>query len=268
MYFAEDFSSLASFVDAMNKRPRCEGAGNSSVEGSLDFTKTRNYNEADYFAKYGDKDSAKMIQHAVNRLRANNVGTEQRAQARVRRSVVGSRPCVPAAIIGHPLTMYRRTSVKTQRPVVNVYYNTSVSWTVDAEKIAEFGAKIVEALQSVERSGIRINMFVGAFLKDGDERVACFVRVKDSSKDLDVIRMSYPIVNPSLLRRHIFRYIETRPELTQSRWRNGYGRVIEGKNEQEFWSGMKKENAVLLSFTKDGKKSSKELSEYISKLGK
>lgn len=262
-YITEDFNSIQAFIHAMNEREICKDAGDSSVTGSYEFTKTRDYGEASRLALYGDKANAEKVELAIKRLQGGRTGHEERAQARVKRGVVGSRPCVPAAVMGHPNAMYRRHVVRTIRPVVNVYYNTSVSCTVDADDIIEFGAKLVTALKTVERSGVRVNVYVGAFLKDSDERVATFVRVKDSDHDLDALRMAYPIVNPSLLRRHIFRFIETSKTLTQNRWKYGYGRVVEGSSEQEFWKGMNKKNSVLVSFTKDGKLMSEEIAKNI-----
>lgn len=263
MYVTEDFNSIQSFVSAMNSREICKDAGDSSIKGTAGFTSTRNYDEACHLAMYGDMYNAKKVEMAIKRLQGGQTGHEERAHACVKRDVVGSSPCVPAAVMGHPNAMYRRHVVRTIRPVVNVYYNTSVSCTVNADDIIEFGAKLVTALKTVERSGVRVNVYVGAFLKDNDERVATFVRVKDSDHDLDALRMAYPIVNPSLLRRHIFRFIETSPKLTQTRWKYGYGRVVEGSSEQEFWKRMNKKNSVLVSFTKDGKLTSEEIARNI-----
>lgn len=242
-YIFETFSSVAEFINTLASRPTCPGADNDSHTGSVRFTTTESYEAATRLALYGDRDSAGKVQTSIKKMRAGQTSSEQRAQARVRRTVVGSRPCVPAAVIGHPCSMYRRDTVHVSRPVVTVYYSISACGGVDASRLADVGARLSEAIQSVERSGVRVNLYIGNTSSAGSQTIGTFVRVKDSAKDFDLLRMAYGIVNPSFFRRHWFRWVETKPELNQSRWAGGYGRPLDSEGERNIEKEMR-ERAV------------------------
>ena len=265
----EQFESLAKMCGALNTRPTCKDAGNASHEGEdtghgKDWSGTDTYEEADILMKYGDKESLSLINTATKRIKAKANNTEERVQAKVRRSVVGSRPCVPHAINGHPLSMYRRTTVHVSKPVINVYYSRSAMCNVEAEDMALAGAKVIEAIKIVERSGVRINLYVGAVLESSRESVVIFARAKDSDKDVDFARMAYPFVNPAFFRRHVFRYIETKRELTQDAWNCGYGHRA-GNEKILFEAGNKDKSSVFLSYYQIKSMSSEQIAELITK---
>lgn len=264
-YIVETFESVNEFCRELNKRPACKGAGCSSTYGSEHFTMTKNYEQADEFARCGDRDSLSKINASFSKLYNGKHEWEQRTQVRVHRSVVGTRPCVPAAIMGHPQAMFRKDKMQTKRPVVDVFYNIGACGDIAAERLADFGVKVVEAVRSVERSGVRVNLYAGNCSRAGEQGSVVFVRIKDSSHDLDLLRMAYPIINPSFFRRHWFRWVETKPELSQSRWSSGYGRSVDESEEVEFFKELKKPNAVFISFYGDNKKTSKQLADKILK---
>lgn len=262
-YIIEIFESVNEFSRQLNKRPTCSGAGCSSTSGSKAFTMTDSYEQADDFARCGDRDSLTKINASMQKLKAGKHEWEQRAQARVRRSVIGTRPCVPAAIGGHPKAMFRRDKIYTKRPVVDIFYNIGACGDIQAERLADFGVKVVEAAKTVERSGVRVNLYAGNCSRSGEQGSVVFVKIKDSSHDIDMLRMAYPIINPSFFRRHWFRWVETKPELRQSHWSSGYGRSVSAQEEQEYFNQLKKPNAVFLSYYGDNNKTARQLADKI-----
>lgn len=233
-YIFESFSSVASFISTIDARPVKEGWGYlSSRTEDEQWTTTKNYEEATSLALYGDKKAADKVAKSLKKIKAENPCTEERAMAKVKRTVAGSRPCVPAAIIGHPCSMYRRNVVKVSKPVVTVYYSISMCGGTSAETLADAGAKVAQAIQTVERSGVRVNLYAGNTSCTGSQSIGCFVRIKDSAKDFDLLRMAYPIVNPSFFRRHWFHWAETKNELKTEEWHYGYGRPLDRKEEKE-----------------------------------
>lgn len=252
----EQFESLVQMCEALNSRPTCKGAGRASHEGEdtghgRDWSGTDTYAEADGLAMNGDKESLRMINAAVRSMHIqarNTRNTEERAMAKTSYSIVGSRPCVPRAINGHPLSMCRRTTVRVNRPVLNVYYSRSAMANVEATEMAKVGAKVIEAIKSIERGGVRINLYVGAIIAGDTEDMAIFARAKDSDKDIDFARLAYPFVNPAFFRRHVFRHIETKKELNQRHWHNGYGHRENDEKGLFYRAKNNDKNNVFISF--------------------
>lgn len=224
-YIIETFDSVASFVNTINSRDRVQGSSRSSTQNDFDFTGTMSYDEANSLALYGDKKSAEKINASFRKLKLDS-NHEQRAQAKVKRSPVGSRPCVAAALQGHPNSMYRRTKVMVKKPICTIYYNMSASACEEQEDIADAGAKLAEVIQTIERSGVRVNLYVGNISRTDSEQTFVFAKVKDSMKDFNLLRMSYALINPSYFRRHWFHWVETCKQITASKWSCGYGRPL------------------------------------------
>lgn len=233
-YIFESFNSVADFINTLGSRPTKEGWGHlTSQEKGDRWTTTNDYEEATSLALYGDRKASEKVAKSLKKIKAQSPCTEERATAKVRRTVAGSRPCVPAAIQGHPCSMYRRSIVKVSKPVVTVYYSISMHGGTSAETLVEAGAKVAQAIQTVERSGVRVNLYAGNTSCTSSQSIGCFVRIKDSAKDFDLLRMAYPIVNPSFFRRHWFRWAETKSELKTGEWQFGYGRPLERREEEE-----------------------------------
>lgn len=247
-YIFESFDSVASFIKTINERPVKEGWGyQSSQSDNESWTMTESYKKATELALYGDKKSVSKVAKSIKKIRDAKTEFEERAQNKVKRSVIGSRPCVPAAVMGHPCSMYRRNVIKVQRPVVYVYYSISMNGGTSAEILVDAGAKMAEAIQTVERSGVRVNLYAGNTSCTRSQSTGCFVRIKDSAKDFDLLRMAYALVNPSFFRRHWFRWAETKKELITSQWCCGYGRPLKKVEEEETFDKMK-ENRIKCDY--------------------
>lgn len=233
-YIFESFPSVASFVIAVNERPLKEGWGSrDSRLWGYDFTGTKDYEEATKLALYGDKKSADAVEKRLKKLQAQHPCTEDRAVTKFRRTVAGSRPCVPAAIIGHPCSMYRRYTVHHKQPVVTIFYSISMNGGTETSTLELAGAKIAQAVEMIERSGVRVSLFCGNTSCTESQSIGCFVQVKDSDKDFNLLRMAYAIINPSFFRRHWFSWAETKAELKTKEWRSGYGRPLYKDEEKE-----------------------------------
>lgn len=244
-YIYETFGSIAEFVTKVDDRKTAAGMDESSLEVNSwrdDFTGTHTYEEATRLALYGDGDSMKKVQACTTKMRAENKTTEQRTQNKIVRCVAGSRPCVPAAILGQPNSMYRRMNNKVSKPVVNVFYNMAASCGVDADDIVRAGAKLAQAIQIVERSGVRVNLFAGSAGTTHGQVGTMYIKIKDSAKDLDLLRMCYVLINPSFLRRHYFRWIETNSELNAKHWGAGHGHPLNANELKNLQNDMKQKN--------------------------
>ena len=191
-----------------------------SEEGSKRFTGTENMNEANEMMTAG-------YPEGIKELRTIKAKPSRNGQMEIYRSFQGFTPSVGDVVAGNPLNMLNaRQSVKTSCKVVDVVLGAAFSCGWETADIMKEAKKAVQAVMTAENNGYRVNLYVcfsGAYF--GAKRVkenTCdvLVKIKGANQKLDLLRVSYPVVHPSFLRRHIFAVYERSVELNR-----GYGCV-------------------------------------------
>ena len=201
----------------------------SSNTGRASFTGTANYETADGLLRDGDTENAKRLTAATgNGLKSAN-GDGQRAR-RVS-AVCGGAANVPAVLMGLPKSMIKQQKfVYKDTKVLNLVYSVSIHSGIDASEINRVSINLVNAIMGIEKKGYRVNLYVCVCAERragrGSEFCNMFVRIKDSGQYMDVKKMAYPLVNPSMLRRHYFRFVETAENIKNSSWVDTYGTPI------------------------------------------
>lgn len=206
--FLEKFESVSDFRRAINTREVHEFYKDilSSENATKTFTGTESYEEAENLLSYGDKSvAAKLVECNGKRMNETKKNT-------IYNSPVGFVPNVPNYLIGRPDNMF---AVKTQTykscKVLNVCVNSAVSCEVTIKDIIAFNQKLLNVVYTLEKRGYRLNLYVGvvAEFSKSENIGACFIKVKDSGKLLNVTNVAYPLCNASFLRRHFFKWVET-----------------------------------------------------------
>lgn len=268
--FLDIFNSVSEYVTTINERPRVEGAYKCSEREGDSWRGTETYDEANTLALGGDENAASLIGNELSKVSAESK-VQYQQRTKVSRSVVGSRPCVAAAVLGHPLSMYRRKTLHVKKPIVTLVYTIGASGSVSGEHLAEVGAKIATAIRNAEHSGVKINLYVGDGSVDYGEIAASYVKIKNSEKDFNLLRMSYPFANAAFLRRHWFRWLETTP-INWAKWGSGYGCPIyhdpEAKKKLEAELSSRIRFDVHLTFADADRYSIIELTKMIMQGGK
>lgn len=206
--FLEKFESVSDFRRAINTREVHEFYKDilSSENTTKTFTGTESYEEAENLLSYGDKSvAAKLVE-------CNGKRVNETKKSTIYNSPVGFVPNVPNYLIGRPDNMF---AVKTQTykscKVLNVCINSAVSCEVTIKDIIAFNQKLLNVVYTLEKRGYRLNLYVGvvAEFSKSENIGACFIKVKDSGKLLNVTNVAYPLCNASFLRRHFFKWVET-----------------------------------------------------------
>lgn len=197
--------------------------------------KTRDFEAADRLLMYGDKKIASEIDESgVARVRA------QIARDMPRRvifsSVVGFAPNVPAYLTGAPNSMINQKTTIQKQKVLNIAYSCAVSYKVEGSDILNACSRLLSAILKVEASGTRVNLYLCS-VSDSDmtrpsQRAGFSIKIKSSGEKLDVLKVAYPMVHPSMNRRHKFRFLEVTegidPEFAES-----YGYACDTKGIKE-----------------------------------
>ena len=260
--FFEKFESVTEFIHTINTRKVRESFENSqsSQTKNYQFTGTEDYKEANDLFLYGDKNNANKLNEALRKIKAQGKGNETRNK--LYNSPCGFMPIVPKVLAGDPNNMLavKKESYRSTK-VINIIYSMSCSCDVSADEILNNSAKLVEVICQLEKNGYRINLYTGdnARFKRLDTHTAFIVKLKDSGQYLDPLKIAYPLVNPSFLRRHAFKWLET---FTKFDACGNYGGAMNGEQFREFMKDKFK-NAVVLSFYDICGKDTKEIIKMI-----
>lgn len=196
----------------------------SQDPGLADFAGTNSFDEADRLLKSGDNKSLELLKKYGFQPAAKNYNFGQRRK--IAPAVVGFAPIVPNAIAGVPVAMQAITTQKVKTKVVNVVLCVSYGCSVKKERYAAFAAKVLNGCLTLEKRGIRVNLYALSACKRDGQKVAVLIKIKDSKQAIDPLSISYPVINSSFLRRHIFRFIETEPGIDKD-FAGNYGNVID-----------------------------------------
>ena len=260
-YF-EKYESVTEFINTIEKRQVRESFRNcqESKSKDYDFTGTYDYPEANNLLMYGDKKNADKLNEALRKIKTQGKGNETRNK--LYNSPCGFMPIVPKVLAGDPQNMLAiKKQAYRSTKVINIIYSMSCSGSVPADEILNNSAKLVEVICQLEKNGYRVNLYAGdnARFMRLKSYTAVIIKLKDSGKYLDPLKIAYPLVNPSFLRRHAFRWMETFPEFDAC---GNYGGAMSGEEFREFMKDKFK-NAVVLSFYDVCGKDTKEITKMI-----
>ena len=230
--FAETFPSLGAFLNTIDSRPTNKVFVDDKTECSKtngeSFTTTKSYEEASGLMIHGDSTNLDKLV-AVDGVDLSQLRGEKKVN-RQQKSVCGGFPLVPVYLTGVPKNMLASKKITTKTKVINIIYNISVPGSLEASSIVKAGANMVSIIRYLEKNGIRVNLYTiwATWNKETCHRCAFFVKIKDAGAPLNLLNIAYPLINPSMLRRHGFRWLETIPTKIPKSYTYGYGSPVSG----------------------------------------
>lgn len=210
----------------------------SSKEGSKSFTKTESWDEAETLLKFGDKENLSKLQTKLAKVGLHGSGETKKVETY--RSFVGYAPHVPSYVAGQPKTMLRKKVVRTvNAKVLNVMYSPVAAGSVDADDLLDASIKVMNFISSLEKQGYKVNLYTMITSRSGSETVAQIVKIKSSDDYTDLCKVVYPMVNPSFLRRHFFKFMEVTEGIKGRGFCGTYGFPIYNQSDVEpLWKQM------------------------------
>ena len=180
---------------------------------SVRWTKTENFEHATEMMKNGWDDMAKQLK---NKLVSKKLETEMVKQFRNVLAVAGYQPVVPLYLAGVPQNMVAKKMVPVKQKVVNITKSLNYSGSVSSDKIVEESIKVMQLVKRIEQQGMKCNIYIALGTEAGGRKVICKVKIKGAAERLNVSKLAFPLVHPSMLRRLMFRYIEVCPDVTKA----------------------------------------------------
>lgn len=233
-YITKKFDTLTQYSRYLNNKQENKlFANNTCVSKSYNktgYSLTESYKDADDLLKYGDKENLKLIKAMILKQKLNGTGLAKKQQ--YYNDVVGYIPNVPNFVVGVPQNMINKRVVRYKNSkIVNIVYNPTVGVSVPAEDLRKVSVDVMNFISGLESKGYRVNLFTITSSYKKKETVSCIVRIKSSDEHTDLLKMVYPMVHPSFLRRHFLRFIEVTDEITDDGFVDTYGVPTKNKNE-------------------------------------
>ena len=196
----------------------------SSTNGSYSFTQTQSYEEATKLLKDGWSSMAQDITKKLNVIK-NQVVNEH--VQKILYDVVGFQASVPRYLQGIPTSMVNKKLVPVKQKVITLDKDISYNASIKTEQIIEASVQTLQLIKKIEAQGIRVNLNLVWGVSAGDTKEIAKVRLKSANERLNISKLSFPLVHPSMLRRLCFRYLEVAPTVTKPyTW--GYGAPLDG----------------------------------------
>lgn len=211
---SEQFESISDFVNMLDLRPYND---NNTVRhgrsGETDdkFFGTKSYTEADELARFGDFKSFKKVSESCD----FNGKVHDVARNRIVSHKSGGVVNIGAYMTGNPNNMIRLEKVRTEK-YVKVLINHSVPYFIKTKDMIKASASVFDEIQKLKNSGAVVDVYSCIDLHDGSNKYDVSLRVKVISagdRSVSLAKVAYFVVNPSFLRRHFFKWIETYPGL-------------------------------------------------------
>ena len=221
-----EYDSLNEFYEYICNTPINEAfrwARHGSVSNSEKFTKTKNFEEASELFKRGWSDMATTL---TQKLKVIESKTAPTMKPKSKLDVCGYQAIVPLYLNGVPNNMVNKKMVPIKQKIININKSIDYHAGVKADTIVDESIKALQIVKKLEAQGYRCNLNIVLGSSEGwgkdSKRFFIKVRIKSANEKLNVSKLAFPLVHPSMLRRLFFRFIEVYPKVTKD-FVSGYG---------------------------------------------
>lgn len=171
----------------------------------------------DYCVGGYDKDFSLFVKlkKDIDRVNMRYIQTRK-----VRPSVVGSRPNVPAFVAGAPKSMYRMDRAK-EKKFITIYMNLAYTGNTTEGQIRNRGILTLNLIKILENNDYGVNLKVFETCTVGSDIFAASIGLKKPGELLNVKKCYYPLCSKEFLRRVLSRVKESMP--FREKWHMSYG---------------------------------------------
>lgn len=198
------YNSTQAFLDSLDAPRLACNIERTESETSEESFAGCSLEEAKRLLIDGDPESAEKIKSELVKIENGASG----AKTTLKTNVVGCLPCVPAYLRGVPKNMLQINRQPQKNRVIDVFINVIYNWSITATQVAAAGAKISTAVNEIEKSGVRCNLYITSCVENDGAQYYTAVKLKDSKSPLNLSLLSYCALNTSFLRRLIFAHME------------------------------------------------------------
>ena len=225
--YVREFSSLNDFETYITNTPLNDTfrwAKLASVSGSEEFTGTHSYEQAVEMFKNGWQSKAEELTKKLKVIQNQVIDAQVQ---KVLFDVVGFQASVPRYLQGIPTNMVNKKLVPIKQKIVTINKDISYNCGVTTEQIVEASIQTLQLVKRIEAQGIRVNLNLIWGVKASGSNEIVKIRLKSANERVNISKLAFPLVHPSMLRRLCFRYLEVAPTITHG-YIYGYGSPLDG----------------------------------------
>lgn len=249
-YYIKCFNSLDEFYRYINETPTNDVFKNTrqssqSINERVDWYGTSSFKEAcDLFVNGWDKKTLELKQkldleeHKEQQMTYKNI-----------QFVQGYHPIVPLYLMGVPNNMVTKKMVPMKKKVITIDKTIAYAYNVSADRIMEEAVKAVRIINRLERQNYRVNLnLVGVSERNG-VGIGFKIKLKSANESLNISKLTFPLIHPSMLRRLFLRFVEVNPHTVRG-FTLGYGSPLSGRDVKRIFvkDGTYKNDFVLPDF--------------------
>jgi hypothetical protein len=195
--------------------------------------------------KNGWKDMAQKLTHTI---KMQDLQIDKNFKAKNYLDVCGYQAIVPLYLQGVPNNMVNKRMVPIKQKVVTINKCVQYSANVRKETIIEESIKALQIIKKIESQGVRCNLNVVVHTtKTNCKDYLLKIRIKNANEKMNVSKLAFPLVHPSMLRRLFFRFLEIYPDVEKG-YVNSYGQPANVRNTKDL---LKDEYVIPSIFSKD-----------------
>ena len=223
----EHFKSLNELITVMESRPfnkafkNEENPSSQRDESKKDFpwSGTKTYNDAMEIIRKGYYEPLERMKKAIL-----NIGRkEENSRPKLKNDFVGFVPHVPHTIMNLPITMINKEKRPNKPKTIHLLYNFSASAKTTPDEMITGGINFISLVNSLEKQGYSVKIDMISSFGTDKTLSSMTVNVKEYGQKLNLLKLTFPLVHPSMLRRISFKWLETTPELKDKEFTLGYG---------------------------------------------
>lgn len=231
--YIREFSSLNEFEGYITNTPlnkAFQWKELYSVKSSYGFTQTHSYEEATELFKNGWQDKAQELTKKLNVIKNQVVDAQVQ---KILFDVVGFQASVPRYLQGIPTNMVNKKLVPIKQKIITLNKDVSYNCGITTEQIVEASIQTLQLIKKIEAQGVRVNLNLIWGDTAGNTREVIKIRLKSANERLNISKLAFPLVHPSMLRRLLFRYLEVAPTVTD-KYTSYYGSPMDGSQLKQY----------------------------------
>ncbi len=223
----DSLGSLRSFLETHKVNKVFAGRNLDSQNTSKDtynFTGTHSYEEAMDLFTNGWHAESKVLTEKLSAMKIDKNYKEKMSY-----DVVGFQASVPRYLQGIPTNMINKKKVVQKQKIITITKNCSYLASVSAEAIQKSSILALHLIRTLEARGYKVNVNYLNVTAGTKQALITKIKLKSANERLNISKLAFPLVHPSMMRRIMFRYREVLPELTDMRFAGDYGNSLAGE---------------------------------------
>lgn len=250
-YYIKRFNSLDEFYRYINETPTNDAFKNITLSSQMisehknSWSGTSSFEEAcNLFINGWDKKTLELKQkldfeeHKEPQMTYKNI-----------QSVQGYHPIVPLYLMGVPNNMVTKKLVPLKQKIITIDKTIAYAYDVKSEQIVDESVKAIRIINRLERQNYRVNLNLVGISERNGVGIGFKIKLKSANESLNISKLTFPLIHPSMLRRLFLRFVEVNPHTVRG-FTVGYGRPLSGKDVKRIFvkDGTYKDDIVLPDF--------------------